>query len=123
LRRSSRTRSNGFPICLFYLARMRISVIAGVAGAAALLFGSAACSSETVVDKAGLATEVSKQLSSTVGHAPESVTCPEDVTAKVGATTTCDLSDAGETYGVKVTITSVEGTDVKFDMKVDDKPK
>jgi Domain of unknown function (DUF4333) len=102
---------------------MRISVIAGVAGTAALLFGSAACSSETVVDKAGLATEVSKQLSSSVGHAPESVTCPEDVTAKVGATTMCDLSDSGETYGVKVTITSVEGADVKFDMKVDDKPR
>jgi hypothetical protein len=101
---------------------VRISVIAGVAGASALLFGVAACGTETVVDKAALAKEVSSQLASSAGRAPESVDCPEDVTAKAGVTTTCTLSDAGENYGVKVTITSVEGTDVKFDIKVDDKP-
>ena len=51
------------------------------------------------------------------------MTCPEDLTAKVGTSTTCSLSDSGETYGVNVTVTKVEGSDVKFDIKVDDEPK
>jgi predicted thioesterase len=29
----------------------------------------------------------------------------------------------GETYGVDVNVTKVEGTDVKFDLKVDDEPQ
>jgi hypothetical protein len=101
---------------------MRRAKIAALAGVAPLLFGAVACSSETVVDKNDLAKEVNTQLASSVGHAPESVTCPDDVTAKVGAITTCKLSDSGQTYDVKVTITSVNGSDVKFDIKVDDKP-
>lgn len=96
-------------------------VTAAVAGAAAVVL-LGACSSESVVDKGELAKEVGKQLSSSVGHEPESMTCPEDLPAKVGATTTCSLSDAGATYGVKVSVTSVDGSDVKFDIKVDDEP-
>ena len=57
-----------------------------------------------------------------VGHAPESVECPENLKGEVGATTRCTLNDSGETYGVDVNVTKVEGTDVKFDLKVNDKP-
>jgi uncharacterized lipoprotein len=98
-----------------------MTVIAAVAGSAAVIL-LGACSSESVVNKGDLAKEVSKQLSSTVGQEPESLTCPEDLSAKIGATTTCSLSDAGATYGVKVSVTRVEGSDVKFDIKVDDEP-
>ena len=100
---------------------MTKSIAAVVGVAAAILLG--ACSSESSVDKADLAKEVSKQLGSGAGHEPESLTCPEDLTAKVGTSTTCSLSDSGETYGVNVTVTKVEGSDVKFDIKVDDEPK
>lgn len=100
-----------------------MKMIMAVTGAVAVMFGSSGCSSESVVDKGNLATEVSNQLASGAGRKPESVTCPEDLTAKVDATTTCTLSDSGETYGVKVTVTSVDGSDVKFDIKVDDEPK
>jgi hypothetical protein len=100
---------------------MRKTVVAAVAGAAAALF-LGACSSESAVAKDDLAGEVSKQLASGAGHAPESLTCPEDLPAKVGSTTTCKLSDSGENYGVKVTVTKVDGSDVKFDIKVDDEP-
>ena len=102
---------------------MRMKAIAAVAGAAGIILVGSACSSEMAVDKDALAKEVSSQLASEVGHEPESVTCPEDLTGKVGATTTCTLSDAGESYGVTVTVTSVDGSDVKFDMKVDEAPK
>lgn len=102
---------------------MRIKTIAAVAGSTATILLGSACSTEMSVDKDALAKEVSSQLASGAGQEPESVTCPEDLTGKVGATTICTLSDSGESYGVTVTVTSVDGSDVKFDIKVDDEPK
>ena len=58
-----------------------------------------------------------------VGHAPDSVECPDSLEGKVGATTRCTLKDGDQTYGVGVNVTKVEGTDVKFDIKVDDQPQ
>ena len=58
-----------------------------------------------------------------VGRAPDSVDCPDDLKGEVGATTRCTLRDGGESYGVDVNVTKVEGTDVKFDLKVDDQPQ
>jgi hypothetical protein len=81
-----------------------------------------ACSTEPTVDKGALSAEVSNQLASSAGRKPESVTCPDDLVGKVGSSTTCKLSDSGEAYDVKVTVTSVEGSDVKFDIKVADQP-
>lgn len=34
-----------------------------------------------------------------------------------------ELADAGQTYRVNVTVTSVDARNVKFDIKVDDQPK
>jgi hypothetical protein len=115
--------SNDVPINPRYRAPMDIKAIAAVAGSVVFALGASGCTSESVVDKDALAKEVSTQLASGVGHAPESVTCPEDLSGKVGATTTCTLSDSGESYGVAVTVKSVEGSDVKFDIKVADEPK
>jgi uncharacterized protein DUF4333 len=75
------------------------------------------------VDKSELAKEISAQLENQVGRAPESVECPHDLKGEVGATTRCMLHDSGEAYGVNVKVTKVEGTDVKFDLKVDDQPQ
>ena len=94
--------------------------------AAAAVATVAACSfsagTSVSVDKDELAKEISAQLDKQVGHAPESVECPENLKGEVGATTRCPLNDSGETYGVDVNVTKVEGTDVKFDLEVDDKP-
>jgi hypothetical protein len=51
------------------------------------------------------------------------ITCPDDLKRDVGATTRCELTDQGTTYGVTVTVSSVDGGDVKYDFKVDDQPK
>jgi uncharacterized protein DUF4333 len=95
--------------------------------AAAAVATAAACSfsagTSVSVDKDELAKEISAQLEKEVGRAPESVECPDNLKGEVGATTRCTLNDAGETYGVDVHVTKVEGTDVKFDLKVDDKPQ
>ena len=41
---------------------------------------------------------------------------------EVGATQRCTLKAGADTYGVTVTVTSVQGTDVKFDIQVDQTP-
>jgi hypothetical protein len=97
-------------------------VVTGVA-AAGLLFGVVGCSSEKTVGKDDLATEVSNQLTEQVGKKPDSVSCPDDLKGEVGATTRCELKGDGETYGVGVKVTKVDGDDVKFDIKVDDQPQ
>ena len=94
--------------------------VAAVATAAACSFSAG---SSVSVDKKDLAKEISAQLTKQVGRAPESVECPDDLKGEVGATTRCTLSDGGKTYGVGVNVTKVDGTDVKFDLKVDDKPQ
>lgn len=74
------------------------------------------------VDKNVVASQISSQLTQQVGHAPESVTCPDNLKGTVGATLRCQLTDAGTAYGVGVTVTAVAGGDVKFDIQVDDHP-
>lgn len=94
--------------------------LAAVATAVACSFSAGTSVS---VDKKDLAKEISAQLEKQVGRAPESVECPDNLKGEVGATTRCTLNDGGETYGVNVNVTKVDGTNVKFDLKVDDKPQ
>ncbi|MBJ8348229.1 DUF4333 domain-containing protein [Antrihabitans sp. YC2-6] len=72
------------------------------------------------------ATDVAEQISTTlseqVGQVPDDVTCPDNLPATVGAELTCLLTDGPDQYDVAVTVTSVEGTDVKFDIQVADQP-
>lgn len=103
------------------MRRLVGSVLLGFAAVAT----AAACSFSiggVTVDKDDVAKEISSQLKQEVGRAPESVTCPEDLKGEVGATVTCELQDSGDTYGVTATVTKVDGTNVKFDIKVDDEP-
>jgi hypothetical protein len=55
------------------------------------------------------------------GKQVDEVSCP-DLPATVGATQRCSLKAGGDTYGVTVTVTSVQGSDVKFDIAVDSTP-
>jgi Domain of unknown function (DUF4333) len=94
--------------------------------AAAAMITAVACSfsasTTPTVDKGELAKEISAQLKNQIGR-EESVDCPDDLKGEVGAKTRCTFTDAGETYGVNVDVTKVDGTDVKFDLKVDDEPQ
>ena len=105
---------------LFGSAVWAAATVAAVAAVAACSFSAG---TSVTVDKNDLAKEISAQLKNQVGRAPESVECPDDLKGKVGATTRCTLNDRGKTYGVDVNVTKVEGTDVRFDLKVDDKPQ
>jgi hypothetical protein len=75
------------------------------------------------VDKAQVASVISDKLAQQVGRKPDSVTCPDNLKGVVGTTLRCQLSDAGEKYGIAVTVTNVDAGDVNFDFKVDDHPE
>jgi Domain of unknown function (DUF4333) len=74
------------------------------------------------VNKNDVAKSISDQLTQQFGRTPD-VTCPDDLKGDVGATTRCQLTDQGTTYGVTVTVNSVDGGDVKYSFKVDDQPQ
>ncbi|WP_407547553.1 DUF4333 domain-containing protein [Streptomyces sp. Pv4-95] len=70
-----------------------------------------------------LATTVAKKLAATTGQPTPHITCPEDLVGKVGTTTRCKLTaDDGSTLGVSVTVSSVEGSQINFNVKADDTP-
>ena len=88
----------------------------------ALLFGLAACGSD-VVTAEETAAKAEDALEEQIGTRPD-ISCPDDLEAEEGAETRCTLT-AGEDpteYGVTVTVTSVEGATVNFDVEVDSEP-
>jgi hypothetical protein len=92
-----------------------------VSGAAAILVASAGgCSFSTTtshsVSKGDVANQISTKMTDAAGNKPSSVTCPNDLDAKVGSQVNCTMKVKDQTYGINVTVTSVNGSDVKFDM-------
>jgi hypothetical protein len=90
--------------------------------APALLVGLAACGG-AVVTAEETADKAEDALEEQIGARPE-ISCPDDLEAEEGAETRCTLT-AGEDptqYGVTVTVTSVDGDTVNFDVQVDDEP-
>jgi Domain of unknown function (DUF4333) len=81
----------------------------------------ASASPGAVVDGKKVAQSVFDQLASN-GKQVNQVSCP-NLEARVGASQRCSLVSGTQTYGVTVTVTSVEGSDVKFDIQVDQKPQ
>ncbi|WP_418004061.1 DUF4333 domain-containing protein [Mycobacterium sp. PDNC021] len=75
------------------------------------------------IDKDQVAKQISEELGQQFGTKPESLTCPENLKGTEGATLRCELKDSGQTYGVTVTVNKVDGSDVNYGFKVDDKPK
>ena len=74
------------------------------------------------VNKDDVARQIGDQLTEQSGRRP-TVTCPDSLRGDVGATLRCRLQDQGSTYGVTVTVTSVQGGSVKFGFTVDDRPE
>lgn len=68
------------------------------------------------VSKAEVARQITAKMTDAAGNKPESVTCPSDLPAEVGAELNCEMKIKDRTFNVNVTVTSVEGSDVKFDM-------
>jgi hypothetical protein len=75
------------------------------------------------VDKAQVASVISDKRTAQVGKTPDSVTCPDNLKAIVGAALRCELTESGAKYGVSVVVTNVDAGDVSFDLKVDSQPE
>jgi mRNA-degrading endonuclease toxin of MazEF toxin-antitoxin module len=93
----------------------------GSGAAAGLLAGVAACScsvgsSSHSVSKSDVANQITSKLTDAAGDKPDSVTCPNDLGAQVGAQLNCEMKVKNQTFNVNVTVTSVQGSNVKFDM-------
>jgi Domain of unknown function (DUF4333) len=71
---------------------------------------------EKTVAKDDVANQIDAKVNERAGHNPDSVTCPGDLRAKVGAVLECQMTDNGQTSGVDVTVTSVDGDNVNFDI-------
>jgi uncharacterized protein DUF4333 len=91
------------------------------AAAAGLMVGTGACScsvgsSSHAVGKGDVASQITSKLTDAAGNKPDSVNCPNDLPAKVGAQLNCEMKVKNQTFNVNVTVTSVDGDNVKFDM-------
>lgn len=103
-----------------------ILTIALVGGAAILSACSASVSvGGKSIDEAKLEEQVATQLQEQVGadEAPN-IDCPGDLKAEVDKVMHCTLTtnDSEDEYDVRVTVTSVEGKNAKFDIEVADEP-
>jgi hypothetical protein len=102
------------------MARSIVRTLLVAGGATALMAGVGACScsvtSKHAVSKSDVAGQITAKMTDAAGNKPESVTCPDDLAAKVGAQLNCTMKVKDQTFNVNVTVTSVNGNDVKFDM-------
>ncbi len=90
---------------------------------AGVLIGTAGCTSPKTVTKSEVESQISQKMTDDAGNKPESVSCPADLKASVGAKLDCEMSINGKTYGVNVTVTSIDGDTAKFDIERSDQPK
>lgn len=62
-----------------------------------------------------VAQQISAKMTDTAGNKPDSVSCPEDLKAQIGAQLNCTMKVKGQDYNVNVTATSINGDKVDFD--------
>ena len=82
---------------------------------------SVGISSSHAVSKSDVASQITSKMTDAAGNKPDTVNCPGDLPAKVGRAESrgaAELRDEGQsqTFNVNVTVTSVDGGNVKFDM-------
>ncbi|MFV0134698.1 DUF4333 domain-containing protein [Streptomyces sp. HMX87] len=98
------------------LATLAVGALLAGCSASATVGGS-----EPKLSSEKLADTVAQKLADTTGRPEPDITCPEDLAGKVGTTTRCTLTaDDGSTLGVTVTVSSVEGDRIEFDIKADE---
>lgn len=83
-----------------------------------LAFSAGSGVASAAVSAQDLQQMVSSQLAAKAGSPPDSVVCPGDLETNAGASITCQVTARGETRGVTVTVASVEGNAVSFNLSV-----
>lgn len=75
-------------------------------------------SSTPTVEEADLERSVTRTLADQLGQV-DNVDCPDDLSGEVGATLECSMTADGVNRTMTVTVTSVEGETVNYDIEVD----
>lgn len=98
------------------------TVVALLVSACSVSVGTASLSATEVEGKATAALAESQGIP--LEEMPP-LECPSDLLAEVGASIVCIIGDPaqGNTYDVTITVETVEGEDVGFDIKVADTPR
>ena len=104
------------------MSAVTVGIVALLVSACSVSVGTASLS----------ATEVEEQATAALAEAQgvplddmPPLECPSDLAAEVGATMVCVIGDPaqGNTYDVTITVETVEGDDVGFDIQVADEPR
>ncbi len=104
------------------MARSIVRTLLASGAAAGLMAGVGACScsvstsSAHAVSKSDVARQITSKMTDAAGNKPDTVSCPTDLPAKVGAQLNCEMKVKDQTFNVNVTVTSVDGDNVNFDM-------
>jgi Domain of unknown function (DUF4333) len=85
-----------------------------LAATALLSLGLAACSSAVAPDE--LEEQAAAALEGEIGARPD-VSCPDELPAEMGATTECAATAGEEDVRLELTVTSVDGDEVRFDIE------
>lgn len=98
------------------------AVVAVLVSACSVSVGTESLSATEVEEKATAALAESQGIP--LEEMPP-LECPSDLTAEVGASIVCVIGDPaqGNTYDVTITVETVEGEDVGFDIQVADAPR
>ncbi|MEE3750447.1 DUF4333 domain-containing protein [Mycobacterium intracellulare] len=99
------------------ISLIRVLISGAAAGLTAVITGcSCSIGSSHAVSRSDVAGQITAKMTDAAGNKPESVNCPNDLPAKVGAQVNCEMTVKNRPFGVSVTVTRVDGSDVKFDM-------
>ena len=84
------------------------------------VLGLAACG-EDVIAQDDVEEQAKTVIAQEVGQEPKAISCPEDLTAEVGESMTCELTAPDDSkLDVEVTVTSKDGDNAKFSVEVGD---
>jgi hypothetical protein len=87
-----------------------------------LALGAVGCGGSSTVSKGDVEKSAMEKLPTATGLTPTKVSCPNDLDAKAGATMQCQVTVEGNaTYGLNVTVSSVSGSQVNYQLLLDSK--
>ncbi|GAA3584582.1 hypothetical protein GCM10022222_81590 [Amycolatopsis ultiminotia] len=97
--------------------------VLAVGMAAVVLAGcSAQVEVKRQVAKAEFEKGISDALEQSIGQRPDAIVCPGPIDAVPNKQMRCQLVSGSVKFGLTATIRSVDGSDVRYGVKVDDKP-
>jgi hypothetical protein len=74
------------------------------------------------VSRGALTNAIRSDFTGDEGHTPDSVSCPTALPGVVGASVPCTITDRGNTYPVTVSVVSLHGTNVTYNVSIADLP-